>query len=139
MVIIKDNTLFNKLGSLVQDSYVGYEDKIESLIAMKYSMSSFTQSIMTDDSSLNIEEIESECEKYYSRVATVSIKKEPDHGAIMHRGPWNQINNTLRSEIEQVSETAINYEKANQELKEQVGYKFFFLICLGEKNLASSK
>jgi hypothetical protein len=114
--------MFHVIGSLVQDSYEGYDEKIESLITLKYSFDSLSQTLSDSGvvNASNIESNENECEKSYSRLASVQIKTDSEHSIALQKGPWNHINNILRGEIEQVSETAINYEKANHQYKEQV-------------------
>ena len=77
-----------------------------------------------------IEELELESEQECSKLSNYQSINEDEHIALTLKGPWNQINNNLRNEIEQVSETAIAFEKANSQLKEQVIFIYKFLFYL---------
>ena len=99
-----------------------HESNFETMIGLKYSLESFAAKIKETEpvTQEELEDLESSVEHECSRLTGYQVQTEDEHQALTHRGPWNQINNTLRNEIEQVSETAINFEKATSQLKEQV-------------------
>jgi len=107
-----------------------HESNFETMIGLKYSLESFAEKIKGTDpiTQEELEDLESSTEHECARLTGYQVQTEDEHQALTHRGPWNQINNTLRNEIEQVSETAINFEKATSQLKEQV--KIIFELIL---------
>jgi len=108
-----------------------HETNLETMISLKYSLESFCEKMKgplpSDD---ELEELELETEQECSKLSNYQANNEDEHLALTLKGPWNQINNNLRNEIEQVSETAIAYEKANSQLKEQV----IFSLCKNTKS-----
>ena len=107
-----------------------HESNFETMIGLKYSLESFAEKIKGTEpiTQEELEDLESSTEHECARLTGYQVQTEDEHQALTHRGPWNQINNTLRNEIEQVSETAINFEKATSQLKEQV--KIIFELIL---------
>ena len=106
-----------------------HELNLETMISLKYAVESFCDNMrqekLPEDSEL--ENMESNFEQECSKLVNYQLNNEDEHQAVTLRGPWNQINNSLRSEIEQVSETAISFEKANSQLKEQVNSQLGFI------------
>ncbi len=105
----------------------GHEDdkhdtNLETMISLKYSLESFCEKLRESEnlSEEEIEKFEQESEHECSKLNNYQANDEDEHLTLTLKGPWNQINTTLRNEIEQVSETAINFEKASSQLKEQV-------------------
>jgi len=99
-------------------------DAIEALMMLKLDVSTKASELKTAEEAneFNTSEIEEGFEKAISRLQALNLKSKPDDQLqnIIKKGPWNEINSGLRGEIEQVSELAINYDRATQQLKEQI-------------------
>ena len=94
------------------------------MISLKYSLDSFCDKLRQPEipSDEEFETMENTSDQECSKITNYQLNTEDEHVALTLKGPWNLINNSLRTEIEQVSETAINFEKTNSQLKEQVSH-----------------
>jgi hypothetical protein len=95
---------------------------LEILIDLKYTIDSLSDNItntLNEDATLFNDKI-GYCEQLVGKLTAIQLKVTNEKDLLMEKGAWNFINHALREEIEQVSDTAIKYEKAMYDLKEMV-------------------